>query len=147
MKVSLSSSKSSKDNNKSIKTASSISGHLSALRESSTNTIGNSLSNSIVPEVIISNQWEQDTINKYHDLFQFPLDTTVNDRTMILLVLAYQMNCIRCFCELKDGALAKVNNLNLNIWFRYSLTLLSSAFHTYLKSLAIFWIGASNYFL
>lgn len=59
---------------------------------------------------MISNEWEQEMINKYQDLFQFPLDPTIDDPTTILLVLAYQMNTIRCFCEMKGGALAKVNN-------------------------------------
>lgn len=47
-------------------------------------------------------------LNKYADLFQFPIKPNINDRTMILLILAYQMNAIRCWCELQEGALAKV---------------------------------------
>ncbi|KAL9542009.1 hypothetical protein MBANPS3_008825 [Mucor bainieri] len=54
-----------------------------------------------------SDQWEDNALNKYADLFQFPLKPNINDRTMILLILAYQMNAIRCWCELQDGALAK----------------------------------------
>lgn len=60
-----------------------------------------------VPNSMIGNQWEQEMLYKYQDLFQFPYDTTINDRTMILLVLAYQMNALRCWCEASDGALAK----------------------------------------
>lgn len=60
------------------------------------------------PEFSNTTQWEQDMLNKYQDLFHFPLDTTINDRTMILLVLAYQMNTLRCWCEIGEGALAKV---------------------------------------
>ncbi|KAG1470681.1 hypothetical protein G6F56_002539 [Rhizopus delemar] len=60
-----------------------------------------------IPKDMISNEWEQEMINKYQDLFQFPLDPTIDDPTTILLVLAYQMNTIRCFCEMKGGALAK----------------------------------------
>lgn len=56
----------------------------------------------------MSNQWEEEMLIKYQDLFQFPLDQSINDRTMILLVLAYQMNTIRCWCEIHDGALSKV---------------------------------------
>jgi hypothetical protein len=62
-----------------------------------------------VPEFIVRNQWEDDMLNKYQDLLVFPLDKSINDRTMILLVLAYQMNTIRCWCEIGDGALAKVS--------------------------------------
>lgn len=61
-----------------------------------------------MPESFITNQWEEEMLSKYQDLFQFPLDTSINDRTMILLVLAYQMNSIRSWCELGDGVLAKV---------------------------------------
>lgn len=61
-----------------------------------------------LPDLSIKNQWEDDMLNKYQDLFIFPLDKSINDRTMILLVLAYQMNTIRCWCELADSSLAKV---------------------------------------
>lgn len=60
---------------------------------------------------IIASQWEDDVLNKYADLFQFPIKPNINDRTMILLILAYQMNAIRCWCELQDGALAKVRRI------------------------------------
>lgn len=61
-----------------------------------------------VPESFITTQWEEEMLHKYQDLFQFPLDKTINDRTMVLLVLAYQMNTLRCWCEVNEGALAKV---------------------------------------
>ncbi|KAI9268423.1 hypothetical protein EDC94DRAFT_514246, partial [Helicostylum pulchrum] len=60
-----------------------------------------------VPESFITTQWEEEMLHKYQDLFQFPLDKTINDRTMVLLVLAYQMNTLRCWCEVNEGALAK----------------------------------------
>lgn len=60
-----------------------------------------------IPSSIIGNQWEQEMLTKYQDLFQFPFDATINDHTMILLVLAYQMNALRSWCEVGDGALAK----------------------------------------
>ena len=60
-----------------------------------------------VPESLITNQWEEDMLHKYQQLFQFPLDPSIMDRTMILLVLAYQMNTIRCWCEIGEGALSK----------------------------------------
>ncbi|KAI7873953.1 uncharacterized protein EV154DRAFT_430519 [Mucor mucedo] len=60
-----------------------------------------------VPDSMIGNQWEQEMLYKYQDLFQFPYDTSINDRTMVLLVLAYQMNALRCWCEVGDNALAK----------------------------------------
>lgn len=62
-------------------------------------------------EPIIASQWEDDVLAKYADLFQFPIKPNINDRTMILLILAYQMNAIRCWCELQDGALAKVRRV------------------------------------
>lgn len=52
--------------------------------------------------------WEEEMIVKYADLFTFPLDTTINDRSMILLVLAYQMSAIRSWCDINDGTLIKV---------------------------------------
>lgn len=61
-----------------------------------------------VPDSFISSQWEEEMLIKYRDLFYFPLDQTINDRTMILLVLAYQMNALRCWCEINEGALTKV---------------------------------------
>lgn len=59
---------------------------------------------------LLKTQWEDDMINKYQDLFQFPLNTDVTNQDIMLLVLSYQMNTIRCWCALKNGALAKVNN-------------------------------------
>ncbi|ORZ02602.1 hypothetical protein BCR43DRAFT_15849 [Syncephalastrum racemosum] len=52
-------------------------------------------------------QWEDDTIRKYGDLFIFPLDTTIVDRSMILLVLSYQMNLLRSWSAINRGALLK----------------------------------------
>ncbi|KAI8366591.1 hypothetical protein BD560DRAFT_331947 [Blakeslea trispora] len=60
-----------------------------------------------IPESMIQSQWEQDMLKDCQDLFQFPLDTSINDRTMMLLVLAYQMNTIRSWCEIKEGSLVK----------------------------------------
>jgi hypothetical protein len=54
--------------------------------------------------------WEEEMIVKYADLFTFPLDTTINDRSMILLVLAYQINAIRSWCDINDGIMIKVRN-------------------------------------
>ncbi|KAI8376402.1 uncharacterized protein BYT42DRAFT_498144 [Radiomyces spectabilis] len=51
--------------------------------------------------------WDDDMLQKYGDLFNFPLDPSINNPTMILLVLAYQMNSLRCWCDIKDGALLK----------------------------------------
>ncbi|KAI8093676.1 uncharacterized protein BX664DRAFT_365071 [Halteromyces radiatus] len=51
--------------------------------------------------------WEEEMIQKYADLFTFPLNTNINDRSMILLVLAYQMNVIRSWCDVNDGILIK----------------------------------------
>lgn len=70
-----------------------------------------------VPESFITTQWEEEMLHKYQDLFQFPLDKTINDRTMILLVLAYQMNTLRCWCEVNEGALAKVCGFIYLIFF------------------------------
>ncbi|KAI7907854.1 uncharacterized protein BX663DRAFT_425176 [Cokeromyces recurvatus] len=61
----------------------------------------------VVPDSIIKTQWEDDMLVKYQDLFQFPLDPNLKDRTIILLVLAYQMNTLRCWCEIGDGSLSK----------------------------------------
>lgn len=63
-----------------------------------------------VPDSLVSSQWEEEMLIKYRDLFYFPLDQTINDRTMILLVLAYQMNALRCWCEINEGALTKVTH-------------------------------------
>lgn len=60
-----------------------------------------------VPDSLVSNQWEEEMLLKYRDLFYFPLDLTINDRTMLLLILAYQMNALRCWCEINEGALTK----------------------------------------
>lgn len=62
------------------------------------------------PVMTFKTQWESDMINKYQDLFQFPSSPNMKDKTIILLVIAYQMNVIRCWSELKDGSLAKVTN-------------------------------------
>jgi hypothetical protein len=70
-----------------------------------------------VPDFTITNQWEQEMLNKYQELFNFPLDPTINDRTIILLVLAYQMNAFRCWCEIGEGALAKVDITKCYIGF------------------------------
>ncbi|KAI9473968.1 MAG: hypothetical protein EXX96DRAFT_596881 [Benjaminiella poitrasii] len=61
----------------------------------------------VVPESIIKSQWEDGMLTKYQDLFQFPLDPSLKDRTIILLVLAYQMNTLRCWCEINEGVLSK----------------------------------------
>ncbi|KAI8890028.1 hypothetical protein K501DRAFT_169714 [Backusella circina FSU 941] len=55
------------------------------------------------------NQWEDDMLNKYEVLFQFPNDedNKTKDKTIVLLVLAYQMNAIRCLCGIKDRSLSK----------------------------------------
>lgn len=48
-------------------------------------------------------QKEQVMLQKYGDLFTFPLDSTINDRSTILLILAYQMNTLRCWTDIADG--------------------------------------------
>ncbi|KAI8979431.1 hypothetical protein BDF20DRAFT_819110 [Mycotypha africana] len=45
--------------------------------------------------------------NKYQELFSFPLDSTSRDHTTILLVLSFQMNALRCWCQMHNGALKK----------------------------------------
>ncbi|CAO3592351.1 unnamed protein product [Absidia cylindrospora] len=50
---------------------------------------------------------ELDMIQQYGDLFALPLDITINDRSLILLVLAYQMNVIRSWCDINSGVLVK----------------------------------------
>lgn len=52
--------------------------------------------------------WEKTMIRKYADLFTLPLDAALKERSMILLVLAYQMNVIRCWCSIYGGAMIKV---------------------------------------
>ncbi|GAN04654.1 conserved hypothetical protein [Mucor ambiguus] len=76
-------------------------------KQPSSKTRSTTTAATVTSEPIIANQWEDDILNKYADLFQFPIKPNINDRTMILLILAYQMNAIRCWCELQDGALAK----------------------------------------
>lgn len=98
-----------------------------------------------VPEFTIKNQWEDDMLNKYQDLFLFPLDKSVNDRTMILLVLAYQMNTIRCWCELGDGALAKVYYASSIVLGKYILTVSTSMYLIILKDKAVSLIGVNIY--
>lgn len=73
----------------------------------SNNSTRSSSAAAVTSAPIIASQWEDDVLSKYADLFQFPIKPNINDRTMILLILAYQMNAIRCWCELEDGALAK----------------------------------------
>ncbi|KAI8150319.1 peptidase family C50-domain-containing protein [Fennellomyces sp. T-0311] len=51
--------------------------------------------------------WEDTMLQKYGDLFSLPLDKSINDTTTILLVLAYQMNVIRCWTDMADGALLR----------------------------------------
>jgi hypothetical protein len=53
--------------------------------------------------------WEETMIHKYADLFTLPVDAALNERSMILLVLAYQMNVIRCWCSIYGGAMIKVS--------------------------------------
>ncbi|KAJ8658660.1 hypothetical protein O0I10_005700 [Lichtheimia ornata] len=48
-------------------------------------------------------QKEQLMLQKYGDLFTFPLDSSINDRSTILLILAYQMNALRCWTDIADG--------------------------------------------
>ncbi|KAI8341774.1 peptidase family C50-domain-containing protein [Chlamydoabsidia padenii] len=51
--------------------------------------------------------WEETTIQKYADLFVFPMDADMNERSLILLVLAYQMNAIRSWCGINGGTMIK----------------------------------------
>ncbi|SAL96545.1 hypothetical protein [Absidia glauca] len=51
--------------------------------------------------------WEETMIHKYADLFTLPIDAALNERSMVLLVLAYQMNVIRCWCSIYGGAMIK----------------------------------------
>jgi hypothetical protein len=53
--------------------------------------------------------WEETMIHKYADLFTLPVDAALNERSMVLLVLAYQMNVIRCWCSIYGGAMIKVS--------------------------------------
>lgn len=144
MKVTLENNKSSQNDGKAAKVGPSLTGLSSALRDSS-NTTAQSLSSDTVPANVINSQWEKDMLNKYDSLFQFPLDNTINDRTMILLILAYQMNAVLCFCEAKDGSIAKVQGIKFVVFLAYGL-FFSSLFHTCLKNPATFWIGLDNYF-
>lgn len=144
MKVTLENNKSSQNDGKAAKVGPSPTGLSSALRDSS-NTTAQSLSSDTVPANVINSQWEKDMLNKYDSLFQFPLDNTINDRTMILLILAYQMNAVLCFCEAKDGSIAKVQGIKFVVFLAYGL-FFSSLFHTCLKNPATFWIGLDNYF-
>lgn len=145
MKVTLENNKSSQNDGKAAKVGPSPTGLSSALRDSS-NTTAQSLSSDTVPANVINSQWEKDMLNKYDSLFQFPLDNTINDRTMILLILAYQMNAVLCFCEAKDGSIAKVQDIKFVDCLVYSLFFFSSLFHICLKNPATFWIGRDNYF-
>lgn len=104
-KVELNSSSKANDKSSSTKSTVPMKG---VLTESFNNQPSSTTRQNIAPEPIIKNQWEDDMLNRYTDLFQFPIKSNINDRTMILLILAYQMNTIRCWCELQDGALAKV---------------------------------------
>ncbi|KAI8335104.1 hypothetical protein BC941DRAFT_356064 [Chlamydoabsidia padenii] len=58
--------------------------------------------------------WEEDMILKYADLFTFPLDPKTNDRSIILLVLAYQMSVIRSWCDINDGVMVKYLSILLD---------------------------------
>ncbi|CAO3592950.1 unnamed protein product [Absidia cylindrospora] len=82
---------------------------------------GQSQSSSSVPELVFvggrpsfMSSWEEEMIQKYADLFTFPLDTTINDRNVILLVLAYQMNVIRSWCDMNDGSMIKYISILLD---------------------------------
>ncbi|ORZ20231.1 hypothetical protein BCR42DRAFT_204087 [Absidia repens] len=50
---------------------------------------------------------ELEMIQQYGDLFTLPLDINVSDRSLILLVLAYQMNVIRSWCDINHGVMIK----------------------------------------
>ncbi|KAI9484689.1 hypothetical protein BDB00DRAFT_774413 [Zychaea mexicana] len=52
-----------------------------------------------------SSPWEDSMLQKYGDLFTLSLDTTINDTTTVLLVLAYQMNAIRSWTDVADSSL------------------------------------------
>ncbi|ORX55552.1 hypothetical protein DM01DRAFT_1285702 [Hesseltinella vesiculosa] len=50
---------------------------------------------------------DEDMLTKYADLFTFPMEARINDKSMVLLILAYQMNAIRAWCDIHDGTLLK----------------------------------------
>jgi hypothetical protein len=51
---------------------------------------------------------EAEMIMNYGDMFTLPLDVNINDHSLILLVLACQMNVIRSWCEINNGVMVKV---------------------------------------
>ncbi|KAI8071039.1 peptidase family C50-domain-containing protein [Gongronella butleri] len=50
---------------------------------------------------------DEEMILKYADLFTFPLDAAANDHDIVQLVIACQLNVIRSWCDIHDGALVK----------------------------------------
>ncbi|KAF7730176.1 hypothetical protein EC973_002784 [Apophysomyces ossiformis] len=50
---------------------------------------------------------ENDMLHKYGELLTFPLDTRITDSAMILLILAYQANVIRCWSDIDGSALLR----------------------------------------
>lgn len=47
-------------------------------------------------------------LRKYADLLIYPFDTSINDPYVILLIISFQTNTIRCLIEINNGNLLKV---------------------------------------
>lgn len=98
-------------------------------------------------------QWEDNMLKKYEILFQFPIDSSnMTDTTIVLLVLAYQMNAIRCWCGIKDKSLSKYLPYLLEQpgsfmdWAKYLCTLDPELGKRQLDSLQRILLKASNTF-
>ncbi|KAI8988793.1 hypothetical protein BDB01DRAFT_719148 [Pilobolus umbonatus] len=89
--------------------------------------------NSIIPDSLITNQWENTMLKKYQELFYFPFQPAVNNRAVILLILNYQISTMKCWLGLNEGRLLKfipylINKIgSLAEWCQHLLKYDSSA--------------------